>query len=365
MNSLLYAEVNLDQLEHNVKSLIHLYPNYEYYFGMVNANAYGHGFGVLKTMMEAGINYFVTSTYEEALLLRHQIKRVPILCLESLTKENINLAVKNHITATIYKKEDALLLVSEGVRGKLKVHLKVRFHDLQLGFANGQDLVETKRILEESKIFIEGIYAEIDSVTEEELNLDLNRFLLLTKPLAIENIPIVHFYSSRSLLRYPKLKMANGVRFGILMYGINPTEEILKFDLQEPFSLCTFLSDIRVLDSTLLAREGFKIASKVDMLVGVLPVGYADGFTKDHIGRNVTVHFKRFKILSIHMHSMYVEVDEDSKVGDKVLLYGGLITLKESSNYLQRSVYELLCSISPCIPKYYMKENEIQTIERR
>ncbi len=365
MNSFLYAEVNLDQLEHNVKSLVHLYPNYEYYFGMLNANAYGHGLGVAKTMIEAGINYFVTSTYEEAIHLREELRHFPILCFEPLTKESLMYAIKHHITVTVYKKEDALLIAEEKGRGKLKVHLKVRFHDLQLGFANGQELVDVKRILEDSKVEIEGIYAEIDSVTEEELNRDLNRFLLLTKPLEIETIPIVHFYSSCPLLKYPKLKMANGVRLGILMYGINPTEEILKFDLQESFSLCTFISEIRILDSALLAREGFKIAVKQDMLVGVLPVGYADGFTKDHVGRNVTVHFKRFKILSIHMHSMYVEVDEDSKVGDKVLLYGGLLTLKQSANYLNRSVYELLCGISSCIPRYYIKNNEIQDIERR
>ena len=47
-----YALINLSNLENNIKEIIKNY-SYEYYFGVVKANAYGHGFETIKTMDKA------------------------------------------------------------------------------------------------------------------------------------------------------------------------------------------------------------------------------------------------------------------------------------------------------------------------
>ncbi len=56
-----YALIDLINLQNNIKEIINTYP-YEYYFGVVKANAYGHGYETVKTMDKAGSNYFCTSS---------------------------------------------------------------------------------------------------------------------------------------------------------------------------------------------------------------------------------------------------------------------------------------------------------------
>ena len=38
-----YVKINLNNIEYNVKTLISKYNNYDYYFGVVKADCYGHG----------------------------------------------------------------------------------------------------------------------------------------------------------------------------------------------------------------------------------------------------------------------------------------------------------------------------------
>ena len=52
-----YVEINVDNLQHNVKEIIKKYPDYQYYFGVVKGNAYGHSDKVAKYLVESGINY--------------------------------------------------------------------------------------------------------------------------------------------------------------------------------------------------------------------------------------------------------------------------------------------------------------------
>ena len=77
-----YALINLNNLENNIKEIIKNYP-YEYYFGVVKANCYGHGINTIKVMEKNGINYFCTATLEEAIEIRKLTKK-PILCLVKL-----------------------------------------------------------------------------------------------------------------------------------------------------------------------------------------------------------------------------------------------------------------------------------------
>ena len=77
-----YAEINLRNIEYNVKSIINKYNDFQYYFG-VKADSYGHG--ALKTVeyiLNGGVNYLVVALLEEALELRKNIKKLLFYVLE-------------------------------------------------------------------------------------------------------------------------------------------------------------------------------------------------------------------------------------------------------------------------------------------
>ena len=77
-----YMEVYLDNIKSNVEQIIKQHPNYEYYFGVVKADCYGHYSNkVVKKIIEGGCNYLAVSSLEEALIIRNDFKQIPILCL--------------------------------------------------------------------------------------------------------------------------------------------------------------------------------------------------------------------------------------------------------------------------------------------
>ena len=98
-----YVEVNIDNLKNNVKNIVNYYNNYKYYFGVVKGNCYGHGTTyVINELIESGINYLAVSSLEEALEARKINKKIPILCLEPINLDFIDICIKNNITMTVH-----------------------------------------------------------------------------------------------------------------------------------------------------------------------------------------------------------------------------------------------------------------------
>ena len=85
-----YLEIDENILKQNVKEIRKKYNKYKYYFGIVKANCYGHGVYCVKTLKEGGINYFGTSSLEEAIDVRYYDKETPILCLEPISPKYID-----------------------------------------------------------------------------------------------------------------------------------------------------------------------------------------------------------------------------------------------------------------------------------
>lgn len=96
-----YLEVDCDKLKNNIKDIKSNYNNYQYYIGVVKANAYGHGNFVIESLIEGGINYLAVSSLEEAINLRKYNIEIPILVLEPIDVEYLEVCVKNNITVTI------------------------------------------------------------------------------------------------------------------------------------------------------------------------------------------------------------------------------------------------------------------------
>lgn len=84
-----YAEINHQNLTHNVKEIKQHYPDYKYYIGVVKNNAYHHGIKCVNALKKGGINYFAVSSLEEALDLRKYNLDTPVLILEPIDLESI------------------------------------------------------------------------------------------------------------------------------------------------------------------------------------------------------------------------------------------------------------------------------------
>ena len=118
-----YAEVNLDKLGRNLDKIIETYSGYQYYIGVIKNNAYSHGFYIVNEMIKHGINYLAVATLEEALEVRKINREVPILILEPIGIDYLDIAFNNQLTIMIDDKDYFDKVVDTNLN--LKYHLKL------------------------------------------------------------------------------------------------------------------------------------------------------------------------------------------------------------------------------------------------
>ena len=218
-----YVEINIDNLKNNVKNIINYYNDYKYYFGVVKGNGYGHGITyVINELIESGVNYLAVSSLEEALEAREINKKIPILSLEPIRLEYIDICIKNNITITVHDYNYAQELINKKINKKLKIHFKIDSGMNRIGFKEKTELNEIyKELKNKENIEIEGIFTHFATlgINDKEWDNQLEKFKEITRNINLKEIPIVHLYKSAAFINHPKLDFANGIRLGIGMYG--------------------------------------------------------------------------------------------------------------------------------------------------
>lgn len=392
-----YVEINIDNLKNNVENIINYYNDYKYYFGVVKGNCYGHGVTyVINELIESGVNYLAVSSLEEALEIRKINKKIPILSLEPIALEYIDICIKNNITITVHDYNYALELIKKDIKKKLKIHLKIDSGMNRLGFKYKDELKEVySKLKEKDNIEIEGLYTHFATlgINDKDWDIQLENFKNLTSDINLKEIPIVHLYKSAAFINHPKLDFANGIRLGIAMYGYDPnpkyntkgiknklrqikrsinkkrfnvskTNTELQIELKPAFKMYTELIQIKHVKKGEFVGYGAIYRAKKDTIIGIMAVGYDDGIFRKSRGRFVTINNKRYRIIGdVGMEMTAVEIDKEVTINDKVTLIGDLTPIKEVAVHNGTSIYETMCNVGKQIPRVYIKNNEISDIE--
>ena len=377
-----YVEVNTNTIKNNIKNIIQYNNKYKYYIGVVKGNAYGHGLKVGKYMIESGINYLAVSTLDEALEIRNNVdKNIPILILQPVNLENIDICLKNNITITISNYEYYQHLIKLNINN-LKVHLKIDTGMNRLGINNKEYINE---IYNNKKFNLEGIYTHLATIgiSDDRFDKQINKFRELTKDIDLNKIEIVHLYSSNAFIIHPKLEFANAVRLGIIMYGISPrninnkglknflrklkrdyTRKKLKLsiinddfsiDVKPALKLCSEVSEIKEVDALEYIGYGNHYKTNEKCKIAIVPVGYMDGLSLNNSGRNVIINNNNYPIVGvINMGMITVKIDDTVKLHDKVII---IKNIREISNYTNTTPHQLITSISPILPRIYKEED--------
>ena len=392
-----YVEVNIDNLKNNVKNIVNNYNKYNYFIGVVKGNCYGHGVTyVINELIESGINYLAVSSLEEALEARNVNKKIPILCLEPIAIEYLDICIKNKITITVHDYNYAKKLIEKNINKKIKIHLKIDSGMNRLGFKDKNELNEIYKKLKENKnIEIEGIYTHFATlgINDKEWDNQLNKFKYLTEDINLSEIPIVHLAKSAAFIDHPKIDFCNGIRLGIAMYGYDPnpkyntngiknklrqikrnilrkknkvseTTTKIPFELKPAFKMYTELIQIKKVKKGEFVGYGAMYRADEDITIGIMPVGYDDGIFRKSTGRYVSIKNKRYKIIGdVGMGMTAVKIDDSIEITDRVTLIGDSIPIKEVATHNGTSIYETMCNIGKTIPRVYVKDDEIVAVE--
>ena len=372
-NRPVWAEIDLEAIKHNVKEIRKIVGEKRIIMPIVKANGYGHGdIAMSKACLESGAERVAVATLGEAMHLRDEGIVAPILVLGWTRPEDYPVAIKEDVILTLFDLDEVVILneVAKGLNQKATIHLKVDTGMRRLGIiVKKENLQKAASILNLPFLNIEGIYthfAKADETDQVYSRMQLKEFLNFTKELeqlANKKIPIKHAANSAAIIDFPESHL-DLVRPGIIMYGLSPSKTISldKVNLKSPFTLKATISRVaKFPKGTKISYGGIFTADK-EIVVATIPIGYADGYTRALTGKvSILVNDTICPVVGrICMDQCMVDVTDipDVKMGDEVILIGegkkNQITIEEIADMLGSINHEVICMLSPRIPRKYI-----------
>lgn len=372
-----WAEINLDAIAHNYKMIKNKTGDNVKFLGVVKADAYGHGSVQVSRLLESlGADYLAVSSIDEAVELRVNGIDMPILILGHTPKEQVSRLIEYNITQAITCKSKADEYNEEALKcgKKLKIHIKVDTGMSRLGFLcdgenheNGVESIAYTCNL--PGLSAEGIFTHFavsDEFGEEYTKYTNHQFELFTRVIKeVEEksgykFEIRHCTNTGALAEYPETYL-DMVRPGLLLYGYG--DFAAKLNLKPAMTLKTTVSTIKTYPKgTAISYGGIYVTDKKTRM-GVLPIGYADGFFRS-LSNKCSVYTidglapQRGKIC---MDMCMIDLTDKMNVhvGSEIEIYGEHNSINDMAALAGTIPYELTCAISKRVPRLYIRNGEI------
>ena len=372
------ARIDLDAIEHNIEMMK---KNINKDTGMIvvlKTDGYGHGAVQIAHMLSEKeyIWGYAVATLDEAVHLRKNGIRKPLLALGSIFPDQWEEMIENEVRMTIYK-ESAARRVSElaGKMGKKAyIHIKLDTGMTRLGFLPNEESVQTiENICKLPNLIPEGMYthfAKADEVDKTFTKKQMEAYLWMKDALKERNTTFEYYHCSNSagIIDIPEANM-DLVRAGISTYGLYPSEEVKKenVNLKPALELISHVAHVKWVDAGTPVSYGSTFVTDRRTQIATIPVGYGDGYARSLSNKGyVLIHGKKAPVLGrVCMDQFMVDVTDidDVKYVDKVTLIGNdgeeklpVETLSELSG---RFNYEFVCDLSKRIPREYIRHGEV------
>lgn len=361
-----WVDVDLDALVFNCQTISrHITPAKM----IAVVKAYGLGTGAVmagRTLEEAGVYMLAVSNFHEAMLLRREGIRCPVLAMNGLLPEQMELAIAQDISFFVF---DASSLRTADALGRnlgrrARVHIKVDTGMGRLGILPEE--AGAMRLLLDGLDWIafEGIASHIASPIAAEHNDFTFRqyatFVQTCDTLDPGHRVIHHISSSNTVMRLPELNM-DAVRCQAILWGVSyiwPTP----WPLKPVASYKARLVQVKTLPAWYNVGYRLKYFTSRPTQLGVLPLGTIDGLTADHAGKGyVLVRGQHCPILGVCTCESMVDVTgvPGTQAGDEVVLVGEqgdeTLTAMEFAEMGRISFMNLLTKTGARVPRVYWR----------
>lgn len=361
--------VDLNAIKHNVTAEMQHLPQGVQMWAVVKANGYGHGaVQVAKTALAAGATGLCVAVLDEALELRNADITAPILVLGITPAKEAALASSFDVSLTAgslsWLKAAEQVLAASGQR--LKIHLGIDSGMGRIGFSEDAEFVQANHFLEDNEhFFVEGMFTHFstaDSSDDTYFNYQVKRFKHLQSLLTIKP-KYIHLDNTAASVFGKEVK-TDLVRFGIGIYGLNPSANPAspslptEIDLQPALSLVSELSFVKQIHQGYGVGYGATYQADSDQWIGTVPVGYADGWQRSLQGFKVKVGDSYCPIVGrICMDQFMVLLPKELPVGTPVELLSAdpaaPNNIKAAADKVGTIHYEIACLLSDRLPRVY------------
>jgi alanine racemase len=373
-----WAEVSLGNLRYNFGVVQrHLGPGVTV-CAVVKADAYGHGATeCARSLEEEGARWLGVTSLDEAIPLRDAGIQVRILLLTGFWRGEEEEIIRLRLTPTVWEPGQVELL-EKAAAGlgipKHPVHLKVDTGMGRLGVAP-EDLPGVVSALKSSPhLLLEGLSTHLassevldaPSVGEQLRSFEEAKGVLRNAGL---EPALVHVANTGAVISRRET-WHNMARPGIALYGYYlPFERAgrevsgskLRLAVKPVLTWKTRILSLRDMRANQALGYGGTYVTKAPARIAVLPVGYADGLSRQLSSRGRVIVREHYAPIvgRISMDLTLVDVTglPEIAVGDEVVLLGsgdGLsVDAREHAQLANTSLYEILCSISKRVPRKY------------
>ena len=319
--------VNLGALRRNVRTLLRALEGAELW-AVVKADGYGHGAAdAAGAALGAGASALCVATVPEALALRREFPVARILVMGPAGNREVGQARDAHLELAVSSGE-----VPAGVR----VHLKL---DTGMGRWGLSELPAPP-------VEVVGLMSHLATADTDApyTEWQIERFRVATAPYSHLTR---HIANSAGALRYPSSHF-DAARCGIALYGLSPFgTDPVEDGLEPVLGWTSHLAQTRLLRAGESTGYGRRFVAEHETWIGIVPVGYADGFRRDLTGTQVRVAGELRPVVgTVSMDAMAVELDRELPVGAPVVLIGRGVLAEAHAHVSGTITYELLARIN-------------------
>ena len=321
--------IDLAAVRSNVRTLVRALAGSELW-AVVKANGYGHGAAdVAGAALGAGATALCVATVAEGLALRAEFREARIVVMGP--------PASNREVAEARDAALELVVSTDEIPAGVRVHVKL---DTGMGRWGLSELTEAP------PFEVVGLMSHLATADSDAAYAarQIERFRSATAPYTHLTR---HIANSAAALRYPDARF-EAARCGIALYGLSPFgTDPVEDGLTPVLSWTSQLALTRRLRAGESTGYGRRYVAERETWIGIVPVGYADGFRRDLTGTEVRVAGELRRVVgTISMDAFAVELDRELPVGTPVTLIGRGVLAEAHARVAGTITYELVSRIS-------------------
>lgn len=365
------AEIDLNALRHNYGVVRHALPDECGILAVVKADAYGHGFMDVATLLEQlGVSAFGVAFLAEGIQLRKSGIDRPVLILGGIYPGQERKCIGFNLSTTVFSLEQVRTMDETAAKlyRKAKIHVKIDTGMGRLGIHHAEAASFFRELQGFRNIELEGLISHFSSSDELEgeglqyTDLQEERFAqVLDTVRELGLLPrYVHIANSAAVFTR-KLPFCNLARPGIVLYGSLPSDDFIgKIDVRPVMALKSRIAMLKQVESGTSISYARRYVAGEQRLIASVPVGYADGYPRALTNRGeALVRGVRVPVVgTICMDWIMLDVTAvpDACLGDEVVLLGcdgrgNCVTAEEIAVWAGTIPYEIFCGISKRVPR--------------
>jgi alanine racemase len=369
------ATIDLAALRHNVAVLAEQAGTLQLW-AVVKANAYGHGaVQCAQAALAAGAHGLCVALTQEAVELRTAGIDAPIMVLSEQPVSDAPILVAHRVVCVAYNEHYIAALASAALASaaatqaeRTLVHLKIDTGMHRVGVTPAAAVARAQMIANSKHLVLDGVMTHLATADDPAHSATMQQVAAFNDAVrdiraVAPDLQHVHVANSAATLRALGLDCTL-VRAGIALYGLQPGAGVasLVAGLQPVMALRSRVLHVQRLAAGQGVSYGLRSVLDRDSTIATLPLGYADGIARRawQTSARVLVGGRARRIVGVvTMDQMMVDCGDDAvAVGDEAVIFGTQsqqsITVDDWAAALDTISYEVVCAISPRVPRDFV-----------